>query len=151
MDQFIQLRNNYLFAGIDRRAWIVGWQGSFGDLPKSSEYEGQIAILTRATIRLSKLKQFWKNVDGVATKMAKADGLVTSYGIGEMPLIKQATFSIWQSKDAMRSFAYQTNEHQEVIQRTRRNDWYSEDMFVRFKITGCVGSLNGINPLKGKI
>ncbi len=128
------------------------WDGKkvFGELPNKSEYEGQIAVLTRATIRLTKLQQFWKNVAGVASKMAGADGLIISYGIGEIPLIKQATFSIWQSKEAMRLFAYQMREHQEVIKKTRQDKWYSEDMFTRFKITGCIGSINGINPLKVK-
>ena len=129
------------------------WDGKpvFGELPKQSDYDGQIAILTRATIRLSQLKKFWKNVDGVASKMAAADGFITSYGIGEIPLLKQATFSVWQSKEAMKSFAYQMKEHREVIQKTRQEKWYSEDMFVRFKIMGCIGSVNGINPLKGKL
>jgi hypothetical protein len=123
-------------------------QKVFGELPYKTNYEGQIAVLTRATIRLSKLKQFWKHVNGVALQMAGANGLVTSYGIGEIPLVKQATFSIWQSKEAMKYFAYQIKEHQEVIQKTRQEKWYSEDMFTRFKITGCVGTVNGTNPLK---
>jgi len=126
------------------------WDGKqvFGELPAKSDYDGQIAILTRATIRLSKLKQFWKYVDGTAAKMSEAEGYITSYGIGEIPWIKQATFSIWENKNAMKSFAYQTKEHQEVIQRTRAEHWYKEDMFVRFKITACIGSVKGKNPLK---
>ncbi len=129
------------------------WDGKkvFGELPHKSDYEGQIAVLTRATIRLTKLKQFWKHVDGAASHLKKAEGFITSYGIGEIPWIKQATFSIWQSKEAMKNFAYQNKEHQEVIQKTRQEKWYSEDMFVRFKITGCIGTVNGINPLKGKL
>ena len=129
------------------------WDGkkAFGELPHKTDYEGQIAILTRATIRLSKLKQFWKNVDSAASHLSTADGFITSYGIGEIPWIKQATFSIWQSKEAMKNFAYQNKEHKEVIQKTRQEKWYSEDMFVRFKINGCVGTVNGINPLKGKL
>ena len=123
----------------------------FGELPPKSDFEGQIATLTRATIRLSKLKSFWQNVNGVASKMSGASGFITSYGIGEIPWIKQATFSIWQSKEAMKNFAYQMKEHQEVIQKTRQQKWYSEDMFVRFKINGCIGTVNGINPLKGKL
>jgi heme-degrading monooxygenase HmoA len=129
------------------------WDGKkvFGELPHKSDYEGQIAVLTRATIRLSKLKQFWKNVDSAASHLSTAAGFITSYGIGEIPWIKQATFSIWQSKEAMKNFAYQNKEHQQVIQKTRQEKWYSEDMFVRFKINGCVGTVNGINPLKGKL
>jgi len=45
----------------------------FGKLPKQTDYEGSIAVLTRATIRLSKLKAFWSNVDGVAKQMAGAE------------------------------------------------------------------------------
>jgi hypothetical protein len=126
------------------------WDGKkvFGDLPHKSEYDGQIAILTRATIRLSKLKQFWSSVDGAAAKMAGADGFITSYGIGEIPLVKQATFSVWKNKEAVKSFAYSSKEHVEVIKRTRMENWYSEDMFVRFKVTACIGTVNGVNPLK---
>lgn len=98
------------------------WDGKkiFDELPQQSDYEGQIAVLTRATIRLRKLKHFWKYVDTVAVKMNEANGFITSYGIGEIPWIKQATFSIWQSKEAMKSFAYQTKEHQEVIQKNKK-------------------------------
>ena len=119
----------------------------FGNLPKQTDYEGVIAVLTRATIRLNKLKQFWKNVDGVAKQMVGANGFITSVGIGEVPFIKQATFSVWQSKQHMKEFAYKMREHQEVIQKTRRQNWYSEDMFTRFKILQCYGTINGKNPL----
>ena len=93
----------YLLESIEGHGLWDGKQ-AFGNLPPKTDYEGQIAILTRATIRLSKLKQFWKHVDGVAATMANADGFITSYGIGEIPLVKQATFSVWQSKEAMISF-----------------------------------------------
>ncbi|MFN0083551.1 MAG: spheroidene monooxygenase [Ferruginibacter sp.] len=114
------------------------WDGEkpFGDLPAKSEYEGKIAVITRATIKLNKLKYFWQNVAQVAKKMVTAEGFLTSYGVGEIPWIKQATFSIWESKAAMKNFAYGMKEHAEVIQKTRRQKWYSEDMFTRFKVVG---------------
>ena len=129
------------------------WDGKncFGDLPIQTDYEGLIAILTRATIRLNKLKRFWNNVNGIANQMSGAKGFITSVGMGEVPWIKQGTFSIWESKSAMKNFAYQMKEHAEVIKKTRKEDWYSEDMFVRFKITNSKGSLKGINPLTGKL
>jgi hypothetical protein len=106
----------------------------FGKLPKQTAYEGKIAVLTRATIRLTKLKSFWQNVPAVSRQMKNTEGLIKSYGIGEVPLIKQATFSIWQSKAAMKSFAYAMQEHQQVIRKTHTQKWYSEEMFVRFKV-----------------
>ena len=129
------------------------WDGKevFGTLPKQSGYEGMIAILTRATIRLSRLKNFWKHVDAVAAQMNNADGFITSAGIGEMPWIKQATFSIWESKGHMKAFAYRMKDHAEVVRKTRQEKWYSEDMFVRFKIIASSGTLHGIDPLKRKM
>lgn len=111
----------------------------FGNLPKQTDYEGKIAILTRATIRFSQLKKFWKHVPLVNRQMNQANGLLTSYGVGEMPLIKQATFSIWESKAAMKTFAYSMKEHQEVIRKTHKENWYSEEMFVRFKLLNETG------------
>ena len=87
-------------------------------------------------------------MDGVASQMNSAPGFITSVGIGEVPWIKQATFSIWESKEQMKQFAYKMQEHAEVIRKTRKENWYSEDMFVRFKILASYGSLQGHDPLK---
>ncbi len=129
------------------------WDGKqcFGTLAKQTGYEGMIGILTRATIRLNKLNSFWRNVDAVAQQMAGANGFITSLGIGEVPFIKQATFSIWESREQMKQFAYQMQEHAEVIRKTRKENWYSEEMFVRFKIISSHGTLQGKDPLQRKL
>ncbi|MFY7965216.1 MAG: spheroidene monooxygenase [Chitinophagaceae bacterium] len=113
------------------------WDGKkvFGEMPHlENNIEGKIAILTRATIRVSKLKSFWKNVPDVSAQMKNAKGLITSLGIGEIPFVKQATLSIWSDIESMKAFAYQMKAHQTVIQKTRKEDWYSEDMFTRFEV-----------------
>lgn len=129
------------------------WDGKepFGTIAKQTTYEGMIATLTRATIRLSKLKAFWQNVSAAANEMAGAKGFITSVGIGEIPYIKQATFSIWESKDAMKAFAYQMHQHTAIIRKTRKENWYSEDMFVRFKPIKTYGTIKGTDPLAGKL
>lgn len=129
------------------------WDGqqAFGNLPHQSGYEGPVAVLTRATIRLSRLRHFWNHVAPVSARMADAPGFITSVGIGEVPWIKQATFSVWTSKKAMKEFAYSMKEHQEVIRLTRKERWYSEDMFVRFRVLASLGSLHGRNPLSEKL
>jgi hypothetical protein len=106
----------------------------FGELPPTTNYEGEIAVLTRATIRLNKLRYFWQNVAPIAAQMSAADGFITSYGVGEIPWVKQATFSVWESKAMMKKFAYRMPQHKAVIQKTRKQNWYSEDMFTRFTI-----------------
>jgi len=98
-----------------------------------------IGVLTRATIRLSKLQQFWKNVPDVAKDLNQAEGFLYSIGIGEIPFIKQATFSIWESEEKMINYAYKRTDHKNVIQKTKKNDWYSEELFARFEIISLIG------------
>jgi uncharacterized membrane protein YpjA len=43
--------------------------------------------------------------------------LFYSKGIGEFPLLMQATFSIWSSADAMMDYAYNTPKHAEMIKK----------------------------------
>jgi hypothetical protein len=70
----------------------------------------------------------------IAAKMKEAKGYQFSVGIGEVPWVKQATFSVWESLDEMKNFAYSMKEHRDVVKKTRTQNWYSEDMFVRFRI-----------------
>jgi hypothetical protein len=124
------------------------WSGKkpFGD-PKIRGHEGMVGVLTRATIRPTKLKNFWKNVPKVSAIMGDAKGFITSVGIGEAPLMMQATFSVWESLEDVKTFAYKDAAHAEVIQLTRKEDWYSEELFARFKIIKSEGTLNGKDPL----
>jgi heme-degrading monooxygenase HmoA len=115
----------------------------FGSPLSDKNYQGKIAVLTRATIRLSKLKSFWKNVPIVASSMNDAEGFITSVGIGEVPFIKQATFSIWENLDSVKKFAYRQRQHAEIIKKTRQEDWYSEDLFARFIPIESEGTIQG--------
>ncbi|WP_158828253.1 DUF3291 domain-containing protein [Mucilaginibacter lacusdianchii] len=128
------------------------WDGKepFGK-PDKQAYTGPVAVLTRATIHLNSLKNFWSHVDEAATNMASSHGFITSVGIGEAPVYRQATFSVWESVDDVKAFAYRSREHAEVIKKTRSENWYSEELFARFKPIAAWGTLNGADPLKGLI
>ncbi len=107
-----------------------------------------IAVVTRARIRWKKLWRFWTFVPPVSASISRhQEGLLLAIGIGELPLIQQATFSIWRSPEAMKQYAYQSRLHREVIQKTRELGWYSEELFARFRPIGFEG--NGENPLQG--
>jgi len=113
---------------------------------KGKEDGGPVAVLTRATIRFSRAREFWAGVPAIQAQMKQAPGLLYSVGIGEMPYLRQATFSVWENLTAMKSFAYRMQEHREVIQRTRDRNWYSEEMFTRFRVLHAAGPL-----LEGKV
>lgn len=124
------------------------WDGKepFGK-PQGKDNGGPIAVLTRATIKFSRLKNFWSHVDEVANLMTTAPGYITSIGVGEAPVYRQATFSVWESLEQMKSFAYRSREHAEVIKKTRSEGWYSEELFARFSIIKTIGTINGVDPL----
>jgi hypothetical protein len=119
----------------------------FGNLPRQTNEDGLIAVLTRATVRPTKLKAFWQNVQRTAAPLKQAEGFIMSVGIGEVPWIKQATFSVWENKQLMKQYAYGMKQHAQVIGKTRKGNWYSEELFVRFKVLKASGTINGINPL----
>jgi hypothetical protein len=124
------------------------WDGKepFGGM-NITNYTGPVAVLTRATIRGSRLKNFWSSVDEVANLMLSAKGFITSFGIGEAPVYRQATFSVWESTDDMKAFAYQSAHHAEVIKRTKNEHWYREELFARFVPITTFGALKGVDPL----
>ena len=99
-----------------------------------------MAVITRASIRPRKMISFWFNVPAVSKHIQNQKSLLFAKGVGEWPLIEQATFSIWNKKEAMQDFAYQQKEHREVVQKTREKDWYKEEMFVRFQVLEYFGN-----------
>lgn len=116
-----------------------GGKSPFKNLLMQSDYGGPVAVLTRATIRVKRLKDFWSHVDSVAEKMVLSEGFILSYGIGELPWLKQATFSVWGDLASMKQFAYTMKEHSDVIHKTRSENWYKEELFVRFRIISVQG------------
>lgn len=107
-----------------------------------------IAVITRARIKPKFLFQFWKNVPKVSRSTDTAKGRIFSVGIGELPLVMQATFSIWENMTVMHDYAYKNQYHKEVVEKTRKLGWYSEELFARFRILKSEGKWNGKNPLK---
>ena len=100
-----------------------------------------IAIITRATIKFRFLYKFWKLVPFVSETINDVEGPLFGKGIGEWPLIQQATFSIWRNKQVMIDFAYKSKLHKIAIENTRKLNWYSEEMFVRFNVINIQGTL----------
>jgi len=108
--------------------------------------EAPIAVITRATIRTSRLWHFWRFVPGVSKSMWNEHqaGLLFSVGIGELPLVQQATFSLWKNSTAMQDYAYQGQFHSQVVRKTRELGWYKEELFARLHPVKVAGTWNGV-------
>lgn len=109
------------------------WEGDM-PFPITADYDPDrpVAVITRATIYPHHLWRFWRFVPSVSRSVEDKDGLLFSVGIGEVPLIQQATFSLWQNSELMTAYAYRSQYHKEVVRRTRELGWYQEELFCRF-------------------
>lgn len=99
-----------------------------------------IVVLTRARIKSSLIWKFWRDVPQVSRSLREAEGCHFAVGVGELPLIQQATISVWESEAAMMSYAYRSAHHREVIKKTKRVGWYREELFARFEILEAWGA-----------
>jgi len=106
-----------------------------------------VAVLTRASIRWRKTWRFWQYVAPTSAAIAYAEGVRVAIGLGELPIIRQATFSVWESTQKMQQYAYRDATHREVIKLTRQENWYGEELFARFQVLRSTGTLDGRNPL----
>jgi heme-degrading monooxygenase HmoA len=102
-----------------------------------------IAVITRATIKWNWLIRFWKYVPTSQEPLDENEGLIYTKGIGEIPIVQMATFSLWKNFESVKQFAYNSKQHQEAIRRTRKNDWYREELFARFQPYKSVGTWGG--------
>ena len=148
--------NHSIFASMCSRAdeqwtaylYTCAAHGSWGgkspfEVTHAPDPTSPLGVLTRATIRLSKLRDFWRYVPTVSRSMDGMPGRVLSIGVGELPIVQQATFSLWQQTTQMTDYAYKKQAHAVVVRLTRARNWYSEELFARFIPFRYVGAWAG--------
>ncbi len=116
----------------EHREWRlrpVRWHGEWGGVDPFAgaepvEAEGPLAVFTRASVRLRSTREFRRATPDVP------GGILA----GEWPIARQATFSVWESVEALQAFR---RGHADVIRRTRERGWYSEELFARFAISSA--------------
>ena len=119
---------------IDPYNYIGSWNGINPFKNKSSYKEGKIIVLTRARVRLNKLINFFISTSSAAKSINSRKGAEYYKGVGELPIIEQSTISIWKSEQSMKDYAYSDKSHLKIIHKARKNQWYSEELFVRSNI-----------------
>ena len=106
-----------------------------------TNFQGQVVAITRARIKASQTLRFFKSVPPVTASLHSSPGLISAIGIGEAPLGLQGTFSLWESMQAIKDFAYKGAAHQKAIAQTSEFDWYAEELFARFAVREIRGKI----------
>jgi hypothetical protein len=132
-----------------RPLWSRGsWDGDpLFDVARSRrtvDWPGAILMLTRSTLRATRAARFYRTVPAIAADIQSADGLRVAFGIGEAPLLRQGTVSIWSSLEAMTTFARNSSAHSAAVRATESIGWYDEELFAGFAIEAADGCIEGV-------
>jgi hypothetical protein len=133
---------------ITLRAWSArgSWAGqtlSPSALPPAAASAAMpIAALTRASIRPRQAWAFWRLAPAAQASLDTAPGCLLAVGLGEAPLLRQATFSLWTSVAAMDAYA-RSGAHLAAIREAQRAGHFAESMFVRFVPVSMRGRWKG--------
>ncbi|MBC7675054.1 MAG: spheroidene monooxygenase [Rhodoferax sp.] len=109
--------------------------------------ERSLAVLTRASLKPSKILRFWNRVPDISSVIGADPNVMFKIGIGELPLLHQVTFSIWPDAGSMAKFARGDGPHGRAICAVREGDWFAEELYARFAVTGSDGQWGGRDPL----
>ena len=121
------------------------WSGKAPFRPEPAT-GGPLAALTRATVRPRSLARFWARVPRLDTLIGHDPNVLFRIGIGEVPMLQQVTFSVWPDEAAMDAYA-RTGPHAEAIRAVRREGWFREELYARFRVLSARGTWGGVAPL----
>ena len=118
------------------------WSGAAFGPTGTLDGGGPIAALTRASIRPRHLAAFWRHSPPSERSLAEAPGCLLAVGLGEAPLLRQCTFSVWRDVAAMDAYA-RRGAHQQAIRASKAGAFFSESMFLRLQLLQLRGSWQG--------
>lgn len=118
------------------------WGGANLQASEPAPAGGAVVALTRASIHPLRALDFWRHAPPAQRAVETAVGCRLAVGLGEAPLLRQATVSLWDDVHAMDAYA-RAGAHQQAILAAQRGRHFSESMFVRFVLVGAQGLWKG--------
>jgi len=128
------------------RVW-GSWPGIPDDLPRarSVESNGPVAVLTLGRLRIRRAVPFIRATTRAEARVVEAPGCIWATGLARPPLV--STFSLWESADAARDYAFSPGAHDDAIAQGRAEPFHKREAFARFRPYAAEGHLDGRNPL----
>lgn len=153
------LLSNFVKAAQERSREF--WTGMFGVTSSRGQWDQQswettaqedgasthahpevMGVITRASIRPSKAMAFWRHAPATQHDLDVAPGCMLAIGLGEAPLLRQCTFSLWDTTASMERYAHH-DSHLQAIQASFRHQFFSEMLFVRMELLFMQGLWKG--------
>jgi spheroidene monooxygenase len=119
------------------------WAGQALQISAPAPAAGPVASLTRASIRPQRAYAFWKEQPAAEAALASTSGCLLTAGVGEAPILRQATFSLWLDVASMDGYA-RSGAHLKAIQAAYAGNFFSESMFTRFVPIDLQGTYKGV-------
>jgi spheroidene monooxygenase len=120
------------------------WSGRALQTSDTTPASGAVAVLTRASIKPLRARAFWRLSPAAEAALAAAPGCRLAMGLGEAPLLRQATFSLWESTASMEAYA-RSGAHLQAIRAAYAGGHFSETMFTRFAPLWGQGEWQGLD------
>jgi spheroidene monooxygenase len=122
------------------------WDGAEPFVPQDVATDGPVAALTRATVRLRTARRFWRHEPAISRAIGSDPNVLFKIGIGELPLVRQATFSVWPDTASMAAFARADGPHASAIRAVREGNLFREELYARFRVDAVDGCWAGVTP-----
>jgi len=127
----------------DKQAWQSSSPQSLASQVDNVKMpKAPFAVLTRASIVPTKAMAFWRYAPAAQADLGQAPGCLLAMGLGEAPLVRQCTFSLWQDTAAMLAYAQQ-GAHQVASAAAYKHQFFSESLFVRMQVLQMAGVWQG--------
>jgi hypothetical protein len=143
VDDFRAHARELLSATLRAYSCRGSWGGHRLAIAAGVPADGPVAALTRASIRPARAIEFWRKAPPAEVSLATAEGCRLAVGLGEAPLLRQATFTVWDSVAAMDAYA-RTGAHLAAIRASHEGGYFTESMFVRFVPVALRGTWKGV-------
>ncbi|MCE2781088.1 hypothetical protein [Limnohabitans sp.] len=123
----------------DKQAWQTSSPEALGShTDRQEDGRAPLAVLTRASIVPTKAMAFWRYAPAAQADLSQAPGCLLAMGLGEAPLVRQCTFSLWQDTASMLQYARQ-GAHQVASAAAYKHQFFSESLFVRMQVLQMAG------------
>ncbi len=118
------------------------WGGMGIGVSAAADPAAPVAALTRGAIRPGRALAFWRHAPASEAGLAQAPGCRLAVGLGEVPVLRQATFSLWDDCAALQAYA-RSGAHRDAARAAQAEGHFSESMFVRFAPQRLEGQWQG--------